>query len=178
MSSLPHTPNSCPLLPPQSHPSHQAFPSAGTAYSPVVPSIGSLLFSSPHSQHKSHPSQQYYPPQSSQNLNTSQLSHSLHNGHSGHNGVSSSSASPSPRGHPSVGQDGFSGLPPLPATGLASLPSYVPVYQAIPPPARQGSRPLPPPPASYPIPASPLRPPPSRHAPQQVGAKLLLKNSI
>ena len=167
--SLPPS-SSRPSLPP--HPSHQAFPSPGLTYTAVNPSIGSLLSSSPHSlQAHPHPhSSHHLPPH---------LSHSLHNGHP-------PATSSSPRNQPSLGQvnflsvlhlqqcvmipcpiqDGFSGLPPLPATGLASLPSYAPVYTATPPQARHGSRPPPPPPTSYPLPGSPLRPPPSRHTPQ------------
>ena len=140
-----------------SYTSHQAFPSPGVTYTAVNPSIGSLLSSSPHSLHTSQPSY----PTTSLHHTPSNLSNSLHNG------VSSSSASSSPRGHPSVGQDGFSGLPPLPATGLASLPAYAPVYAATPPQSRHGSRPPPPPPTLYPIPPSPHRPPPSRPAPHQ-----------
>jgi len=150
--SLPPS-SSRPSLPPHPHPSHQAFPSPGLTYTAVNPSIGSLLSSSPHSlQAHPHPhSSHHLPPH---------LSHSLHNGHP------PPATSSSPRNQPSLGQDGFSGLPPLPATGLASLPSYAPVYSATPPQARHGSRPPPPPPTSYPLPGSPLRPPPSRHTPQ------------
>ena len=148
MTSTPSHPSySSPGRP--SHSSHQAFPSPGLTYTAVNPSIGSLLSSSPHSLQPSHPH-----PHSSLHLPPH-----LQNGNS-------SSPSSSPRSPPHLGQDGFTGLPPLPATGLASLPNYAPVYTATPPPPRQGGRPPPPPPNSYPLPGSPLRPPPSRHAPQ------------
>ena len=53
---------------------------------------------------------------------------SLHNGSHNHSSMVSSSSSSSPRQANVHISDGFSGLPPLPATGLSSLPAYNPVY--------------------------------------------------
>ena len=62
----------------------------------------------------------------------SNSSMSLHNGINDHSSIVSSSANNSSTSSPRQANlhilEGFSGLPSLPATGLASLPAYNPVY--------------------------------------------------
>ena len=90
-------------LPP--HLSSQPFHSPMMGYKAVNPPIGAMISNS-----------------------SMGLPMSLHNGSHNHSSIVSSSSSSSPRQANVHISDGFSGLPPLPATGLSSLPAYNPVY--------------------------------------------------